>query len=125
MQLHREARDTHSALGLALAHTEKFKQVALMDLSDEVPGPRRWNSFLAGLTINAVGVLLLITVGPRLTNSVPIEPIASNHYVPIYLPPVAPITAPVAHHLPPRSVPAPSQLAKLTPPPVAHIKTPE
>jgi protein TonB len=99
--------------------------VALIDLSYEVPRPRRWNSFLAGLTINAVGVALLITVGPRLTNSVPIEPIASNHYVPIYLPPVAPITAPVEHHLPPRSVPVPSQVAKLTPPPVPRVKPPE
>jgi TonB family protein len=99
--------------------------VALIDFSYEVPRPRRWNTFLAGLTINAAVVLLLITVGPRLTKSIPIEPTASNHYVPLYLPTAPPITPPVAHHLPPRDAPVPLQVAKLTPPPVAHVKQPE
>ncbi len=128
MELDRDTREreTESAFfGLALKRIRRNSVVAFINLTYEVPRPRRWNSFLAGLTINAVGVALLITVGPRLTKSIPIEPTASNHYVPIYLPRAAHIPEPVVHHLPPRSIPAPSQLAKLTPPPAPHVKPPD
>ena len=40
--------------------------MALSTLTYEVPRARRWNTFIAGLAIDVLGVLLLIAVGSHL-----------------------------------------------------------
>lgn len=83
----------------------------LTSLNYEVRRPPRWNTFLAGLVIDVVGLALLIVVGSRPTNTVNIQPVASAHYVPL----IAPVFTPAAQRAP-RPMPAPSRLAKLETP---------
>lgn len=56
-------------------------------LTYEFPHPPRWNHFLAGLLINAIGIVVLIVSGARL-NVIPIDPIRAVEHVTL----VAPLT---------------------------------
>jgi len=93
--------------------------VALSDLIYEVPRHPRRNTFLAGLAINAAGVLLLIVIGPRLTTVARPKLIADTHYVTL----VAPIYAAVLH---PEASPQVARLEtpKKSPPAVKHVERP-
>lgn len=85
--------------------------MTLIYLSYEVRRPPRWNTFLAGLAIDGIGLLLLIAAGSRLNNSVPIQTVAINQSVTL----VAPTFTSVTRRAP-RRIPAPARIARLQAP---------
>ena len=98
-------------------------------LTYEISKPPRWNTFLAGLAIDALGVLLIIDVCAHLKNQVQLEPVATTHSVTLVAPApteMARLTAP-----PPRVIPVPPPVVarleapKVAPRPVEHAKSPE
>ncbi len=90
------------------------------NLTYEVSRRTSWNTFVAGLAINAAGVLFVVLVIPRLTTIAPPQLIADSHSITL----VAPITSP-AIQFNPAPVPVSPEVAKLeTPPPARHVKQP-
>jgi TonB family protein len=89
--------------------------MALSTLTFEVPRARRWNTFIAGLAIDLIGVLLLITVGSRLGGQVLVRPVASYH-VTLIAPSIEPAPRPVPARIIP---PPPQEIAELETPRVA------
>lgn len=95
----------------------------------EISKPPRWNTFLAGLAIDALGVLLIIGLSAHIKNQVQIEPVATTHSVNL----VAPTPTELAHLTapPPRVIPDPLPVVakleapKVAPRPVEHAKSPE
>jgi TonB family protein len=91
----------------------------------------RWNSFLTGLFINALGVVLLIVVTSRSNVVVLNPPDAAAHYVALVTPLTAPVLPPEPRPVPAPSVepqipkPAPALTARLTQPPVQAPKIAE
>jgi TonB family protein len=84
-------------------------------LTYEVPRSRPWNTFVAGLTIDLVGVLLLLIGGSQLSTRVLPQPIASRYHVTL----IAPISEPMTRPTPPRRIQVPLALAKLETPKLA------
>ncbi|MGA9208282.1 MAG: energy transducer TonB [Terriglobales bacterium] len=101
--------------------------MALGYLTYEVTKPPRWNTFLAGLAIDALGVLLIIDLSAYFKNQVRIEPIATAHSVTL----IAPAPAELARLTTPRIVPveppvvAKLEAPKIAPRPVERAKPPE
>jgi len=86
--------------------------MALSTLTYEVPRARRWNTFLAGLAIDLTGLLVLIAVGSRLSEQVPVRPVASYHVT---------LIAPSIERTP---RPAPARIIPPTPQEIAQLETP-
>ncbi len=82
----------------------------------------RWNSFLAGLTINAAGILLLIVVEPRLGSNISVEPLARlDSNIPLIYEPPPSSPAVVAKLEAPKMSPVVKSVAK----PEPRIATPQ
>jgi len=94
--------------------------MALSTLTYEVPGSRRWNTFLAGLTINSAGVLLLVALGSRLGSQVLVQPAASYH-VTLIAPSIETAPRPVPARIIP---PPPREIAELETPRLAPPTAP-
>jgi TonB family protein len=107
--------------------------MALGSLTYEVPRVRRWNTFIAGLAIDAAFLLLIAAVGSRLSTQVEPQPIASTYHVTL----IAPVSEPITVPAPPPTTQAPPQVVaeletpKVTPPvepvqpPQVEIRQPE
>ena len=91
--------------------------MALRYLTYEVSKPPRWNTFLAGLAIDALGVLLIIDVGAHLKNQVRLEPVATTHSVTL----IAPAPAELAR----LTQPPPPRIVPVRPPVVAKLEAPK
>ena len=100
--------------------------MALSTLTYEVPRARRWNTFVAGLAIDVLGVLLLIAVGSHLGSQVLVQPVA-NYHVTLIAPRVEPAPRPE----PARIIPPPPQeiaeleTPRLVPTPTVRIEPPK
>ena len=100
--------------------------MALSTLAYEVPRTRRWNTFVAGLAIDVLGVLLLIAVGSHLGSQVLVQPVA-NYHVTLIAPRVEPAPRPE----PARIIPPPPQeiaeleTPRLVPTPTVRIEPPK
>ena len=88
-------------------------------LTYEAPRARPWSTFIAGLAIDFLGVLLLITLGSRLGSRVSVQPIA-NYHVTLIAPRIKPAPRPE----PPRYIaPPPPEIAELEAPRLAPTPT--
>ncbi len=95
--------------------------MALSSLTYEVPRARRWNTFVAGLAINLIGVLLPVALGSRLGTQVLVQPAASYH-VTLIAPSIEPAPRPVPERIIPP--PPPQQIAELETRPLAPPTSP-
>src|ERR1700722_39119 len=93
--------------------------MALISLTYEAPRTRRWNTFVAGLAIDLIGVLLLIAVGSRLGSQVLVQPMASYH-VTLIAPSIEPAPRSRAERIIP---PPPQEIAELETPRLAPQAT--
>jgi TonB family protein len=91
--------------------------MALSTLTYEVPRGRRWNTFVAGLAIDLIGVLLLIAVGSHLGSQVLVQPVA-NYHVTLIAPRIEPVPRPEPARIIP---PPPQEIARLETPRLAPI----
>jgi TonB family protein len=100
--------------------------MALSTLTYEVPRRRRWNTFIAGLAIDLIGLLVLIALGSRLGEQVLVQPMASYHVTLI-----APSIEPAPRPLPARIIPPSAQdiaqleTPRIVPRPTIRIEPPE
>jgi TonB family protein len=106
--------------------------MALGSLTYEVPGPRRWNTFIAGLAIDVAFLMLLVAVGSRLSTQVEPRPIASNYHVTLIAPVrIAPVSEPVTAPVPVPTIQAPAPVVaeletpKIPPTPAERVPTPQ
>ena len=86
--------------------------MALSTLTYEVPRARRWNTFVVGLAIDLIGLLVLIALGSRLGGQVLVQPMASYH-----------VTL-IAPSIEPAPRPAPVRIIPPSPQEVAELETP-
>jgi TonB family protein len=93
--------------------------MALGSLTYEVPRPRRWNTFIAGLAIDVAFLLLIVAVGSRLSTQVEPQPVASTYHVTLIAPVrIAPVSEPITPPAPAIQTP-PQVVAELETPKVA------
>jgi TonB family protein len=83
----------------------------------EISKPPRWNTFLAGLAIDALGVLLIIDVCAHMKNQVQLEPVATTYSVTL--------VAPAPSELVRLTAPAPARVVPVEPPVVAKLEAPK
>ena len=93
--------------------------MALSTLTYEVPRARRWNTFIAGLAINLIGLLVLIAIGSRFGGQVLVRPVASYH-VTLIAPSIDPAPRPVPARIIP---PSPQEIAQLETPRIVPTAT--
>jgi len=86
--------------------------MALSSLTYEVPRARRWNTFVAGLAIDLLVVLVLIAVGSRLGTHVLVQPVANYHVT---------LIAPRIEQAP---RPEPARIVPPPPQEIAELETP-
>jgi TonB family protein len=100
--------------------------MALSTLTYEVPRARRWNTFVAGLAIDLIGLLVLIAMGSRLGGQVLARPVASYH-VTLIAPSIEPTPRPVPARIIPPSAQEIAQLEtpRIVPTPTIRIEPPE
>jgi len=101
--------------------------VAYGSLNYEASKPPRWEMFVAGVAINLATILLFVEVAPRLTSWVPLEPVATKHFITLVAPvtrPTPPVTRPPAVRVRPQVV-ARMEAPKIPPRPVEPVKPPQ
>jgi TonB family protein len=93
--------------------------VTLSCFTCELPRPSRWNTFLAGLIVNAVGVLVLTGISSHFNSVISHETVANNYRVTL----IAPITYPVTRPEPRPDIPVSTRVAKLEVPKIIPPST--
>src|ERR1700722_7869251 len=99
--------------------------MALSTLTYEVPRARRWNTFVVGLAIDLIGLLVLIALGSRL-EQVLVQPMASYH-VTLIAPSIEPAPRPLPARIIPPSAQEIAQLEtpRIVPTPTIRIEPPQ
>ena len=86
-------------------------------LTYEIQRPVRWNTFVAGLSVNLILLALVAEVAPRIGQEVTVRNIDPTHYVALVVP--------VIYAPAPRPVEPPPQIARLEPPKLSPVVAPK